>query len=265
MSKFINSIKDGAIKVCNEYGLFPSVMIAQVCLESGYGSSSLSKPPNYNLFGVKGSYKGQSVKMKTWEHVNGKNVNVYANFRKYPSYTESMKDQAKLLVIGVSWNRNIYKNTLVKNAKDYKTATKTLTGTYATDPNYNTKLNDIIKKYNLTQYDGKQSVKPSKPKKPSNTKTYTVKSGDTLSQIAKKHNTTVKNLQSINNIKNPNLIYPNQKIKITGSTKNKIYTVKSGDTLSQIAKKLGTTTKKLQSKNNIKNANLIYPNQKIKY
>ena len=61
------------------------------------------------------------------------------------------------------------------------------------------------------------------------------------------------------------MIYPNQKIKITGSTKNKIYTVKSGDTLSQIAKKLGTTTKKLQSKNNIKNANLIYPNQKIKY
>lgn len=44
--------------------------------------------------------------------------------------------------------------------------------------------------------------------------TYTVKSGDTLSGIAKKYNTTVSNLVSLNNIKNANLIYPNQKLKI---------------------------------------------------
>ena len=43
---------------------------------------------------------------------------------------------------------------------------------------------------------------------------YTVKNGDTLSQIAKNYNTTVNNLVKLNNIKNPNLIYVNQKIKI---------------------------------------------------
>ena len=43
---------------------------------------------------------------------------------------------------------------------------------------------------------------------------YTIKSGDTLSAIAKKYNTTVENLVNKNSIKNPNLIYPNQKIKI---------------------------------------------------
>lgn len=44
----------------------------------------------------------------------------------------------------------------------------------------------------------------------------------------------------------------------------KTYTVKSGDTLSEIAMKYGTTVAKLQSKNGIKNANKIYVGQVIK-
>lgn len=43
---------------------------------------------------------------------------------------------------------------------------------------------------------------------------YTVKSGDTLSAIAKKYGTTVNQLVSWNNIKNPNLIYVGQKIRV---------------------------------------------------
>lgn len=43
---------------------------------------------------------------------------------------------------------------------------------------------------------------------------YTVKSGDTLSSIAKKYKTTVANLVKLNGIKNPNLIYVNQKLRI---------------------------------------------------
>lgn len=46
------------------------------------------------------------------------------------------------------------------------------------------------------------------------TKTYTVKSGDTLSDIASKYKTTVAKLVKDNNIKNANLIYPGQKIVI---------------------------------------------------
>ena len=43
---------------------------------------------------------------------------------------------------------------------------------------------------------------------------YIIKSGDNLSSIAKKHGTTVNQLVQWNNIKNPNLIYPNQKIRV---------------------------------------------------
>lgn len=43
---------------------------------------------------------------------------------------------------------------------------------------------------------------------------YTVKLGDTLGKIADKYNTDYKTLARINGIKNPNLIYPGQKLKV---------------------------------------------------
>src|SRR5699024_10138642 len=96
--------------------------------------------------------------------------------------------------------------------------------------------------------------------------TYKVKKGDTLSAIASRAGTTVKALQDINGISNPNLINVGQKIKLKGSSSSssKVYTVKRGDTLSEIAQRYGTTTRVLQNLNGIKNANLIRPGQKIK-
>ena len=44
-----------------------------------------------------------------------------------------------------------------------------------------------------------------------NSTIYTVVRGDTLSEIALKYDTTVSNLVKLNNISNPNLIYPGQK------------------------------------------------------
>ncbi|MGY0654745.1 N-acetylmuramoyl-L-alanine amidase [Bacillus subtilis] len=48
--------------------------------------------------------------------------------------------------------------------------------------------------------------------------TYTVKKGDTLSVIAKEHGVSVATLQSLNGIKNPNLIKVGQVLKLTGSS-----------------------------------------------
>lgn len=45
----------------------------------------------------------------------------------------------------------------------------------------------------------------------------------------------------------------------------RVYTVKSGDDLSTIAKRLGTSVNNLVAKNGIKNQNLIYAGQKLKY
>lgn len=98
---------------------------------------------------------------------------------------------------------------------------------------------------------------------------YTIKSGDTLSEIALEYGTTVSNILSLNPlITNPNLIYPGQNIIINTSNSNEsvtntTYTVKRGDTLSEIALKYNTTVSNLVNLNNISNPNLIYPGQVI--
>ncbi len=98
------------------------------------------------------------------------------------------------------------------------------------------------------------------------TTTYTVRSGDSLSAIAAKFGTTVSALQSANNIHNANLIYPGQVLKVSEqATTSNTYTVRSGDNLSTIASRLGTTVAHLQSVNGIRNANLIYSGQNLKY
>lgn len=100
-----------------------------------------------------------------------------------------------------------------------------------------------------------------------NTIIYEVKSGDTLSAIALKYRTSVADIVALNPvIKNPNLIYPGQRFTIitnTSSSSSMTYIVKRGDTLSAIALKYNTTVSNLVNLNNIKNPNLIYPNQKI--
>lgn len=94
-----------------------------------------------------------------------------------------------------------------------------------------------------------------------NQKTYTVKSGDTLSQIAKDNNVTVDDLKNLNSL-NSNLIHPNQQLKVTQQATS--YTVKSGDTLSQIAKDNNTTVDNLHHLNNIQDDNKIYVDQQLK-
>lgn len=150
-SEFINSVAVHASNVAQRNGLFTSIMIAQAALESGYGTSQLSQAPNYNLFGVKGSYNGNSVLMWTKEWDGTKFIDVQANFKRYPSFEQSFADNARVIVDGPVQNPDYYAK--VKNAKTYQEAAQALTGTYATDPNYGDKLINIIENYGLAQYD----------------------------------------------------------------------------------------------------------------
>ena len=74
-------------------------------------------------------------------------------------------------------------------------------------------------------------------------------------------------MASLNGISNPNWIYPGQVLKISGSrqSSSRTYTVRSGDTLSGIASRLGVSWYYLKAKNGIGNANLIYPGQVLSY
>lgn len=151
---FLNKAVKQAEKAAKKYGTYPSVMIAQAIVESGWGQSGLSVNAN-NLFGMKagGDWTGASYTSKTREEANGKSYYINAAFRKYNSYEESFEDNGKKLREGVSWQPLRYQGAWIENASTYAAATKALTGTYATDSKYDTALNTRITEYNLNQYD----------------------------------------------------------------------------------------------------------------
>lgn len=93
---------------------------------------------------------------------------------------------------------------------------------------------------------------------------YIVRPGDTMWNIALMHGITLNELISVNHqIKNPNIIYPGQEINIP-MTQTDMYTVQKGDTLWNISQNYGTSLNELKGANpQIKNPNLIYPNQVI--
>ncbi|GMQ73499.1 GH25 family lysozyme [Tetragenococcus halophilus] len=127
---------------------------------------------------------------------------------------------------------------------------------------------DRSKKLKSSGYDPKAVQKIVDKKlapKSSGSKTYTVKSGDTLSGIGSKLGVNWKTLANQNGLKSPYTIHPGQKLKYSGGSSSKTYKVKSGDTLSGIGQKLGISWKTLANKNGLKNPYTLYPGQKIKY
>ena len=97
---FISEIVPHAQRIHREYNILASIVIAQAIHESNWGKSGLATKGK-NLFGIKGTYNGQSVTMRTWEVYNGKSVYVDAAFMKYPSWYGSLQDLANLYRNGV--------------------------------------------------------------------------------------------------------------------------------------------------------------------
>ena len=105
-----------------------------------------------------------------------------------------------------------------------------------------------------------------------------VRSGETLSGIADKYRTSVRRIKQANNLRSSNFIVAGKKLKIpqrgtvisyadTGikkpTGKTIIHKVRSGDSLWIIARKYGTTTKKIQALNGL-NKTTLYIGQRLK-
>jgi LysM repeat protein len=102
----------------------------------------------------------------------------------------------------------------------------------------------------------------------SDTSTYVVGWGDTLSSIALRYGTSVSAIVEANQMANPNLIYVGQRLSIPTSSapvpsNSGVYVVKSGDTLSRIAASHQTTVQYLVQLNGLTNANLIVVGQRL--
>lgn len=217
ISGFIEQIGWSAQDVAANNDLYASVMIAQAILESGYGSSALSNAPYYNLFGIKGSYNGQSVYMATQEYLNGQWVEMNEPFRQYNSYWESFQDHANVLrstsfATGTAHYSGVWKS----QTTSFYDATNYLTGRYATDPGYAQKLNWLIETYQLTRFDTgttqstawsnttstttSETTTTTYSGSTSSAQSYQVASGDTLWDIANRFGTTVDALMASNGL-----------------------------------------------------------------
>ena len=279
--QFIESVAPGAIEGWRKYGVLPSVTVAQAIIESGWGRSGLSTEA-HNLFGIKGSYNGQSVVMRTREVYGGRSVYVNANFRAYPNNSASVEDHGNFL-----YSNSRYRNLL--GDRDYASVARKLRADgYATDPNYANAIINMVQTYGLNRLDtiafsGAQPVITNKGNNGNNNSSasgyYTVQSGDTLSGIANQFATTVQNIAQLNDISNPNRIYVGQRLLVkqpssstttntpstnTGSTVASSYTVQSGENLSEIAAKFGTNWQTLAQLNNLSNPNRIYVGQVLR-
>ena len=102
---------------------------------------------------------------------------------------------------------------------------------------------------------------------------YQIRSGDTLSAIAARNQTTVGALMRANpQIHNANLIYAGQKLNLPGSSDSfqpappsggGRYTVRPGDTLWAIGARFGVSYQAIAQANGITNPNLIYAGQSL--
>jgi LysM repeat protein len=103
---------------------------------------------------------------------------------------------------------------------------------------------------------------------------YVVSAGDTLGSIAKRFGVSEAELQTLNNITDPNAISVGQELRIptsaSGGTEEptsdqeKTYVVEEGDTLSKIAVRFGITIAALQAANDISDPDMLYPGQVLK-
>lgn len=150
---FINAIKDKAIENYDNYGVLPSITIAQAILESSYGNSTLASKYN-NLFGIKANegYNGETISFETNEEYDEV---IVAAFRVYDSFNNSIEDHGKFLKENMRYTEfGLFKG------RNYKDQAQSLENAgYATvkdeDGNkiYAELLIEVIEENNLNMYD----------------------------------------------------------------------------------------------------------------
>ncbi len=220
VSQYIDRFRNIAVQEMNIYGIPASITLAQGLIESGNGNGELAVVAN-NHFGIKctSDWKGKSY-FKNDDKIND-------CFRVYDNPESSFRDHSEFL------KRKRYAPLFELDKNDYEGWANGLKAAgYATNPQYPQLLINLIKKYNLDQYDmsetdyqkikredrvlsqinkniGKQTkdslkqvntATQSKPQFVPLGKTYQVKQGDTLYNISKRFSLSVDELKALNAI-----------------------------------------------------------------
>jgi flagellum-specific peptidoglycan hydrolase FlgJ len=148
---FIGRVAPGAMAAQRKYGVPASVTIAQAINESGWGRSALAAK-DHNLFGIKGTGPSGSDAAPTYEYQNGRPQPRTASFRVYRNTAESIDDHGKLLATSGYYRQSM------ADRHDPDAFAASLTGVYATDPEYGAKLIHLMRRFDLYRYDNPSSA-----------------------------------------------------------------------------------------------------------
>ena len=215
-ASYIEKYKDAAIKAMNAHGVPASLILGVAIHESGSGTSKIARHLN-NHFGIKG--KNNSTELRS-------------AYKGYDSVEDSYNDFIGLLQrrSQFSW---LFDHVGVYDYRSWALAIQK--GGYAQSRTWASQVVNIIKKFKLYEFD-KQAAAPKNEfvasaipallmapvalnKKiktevpPPAYTTYTVRKGDSLYEIARKHKLTVKKIQQLNGIKGT-MLRPGQKLKL---------------------------------------------------
>lgn len=256
-----------AIDEMHAYGIPASITLAQGILESGNGNSDLAHKSK-NHFGIK-CHKTWSGR-KVYHDDDAKNE----CFRKYRKVSDSYRDHSEFLK-----NRDRYAFLFDYKMTDYIAWAKGLKKAgYATHPEYAEKLINLIKRFDLAQYDqasksGKRKVKKPKRrdrkeifKSENGLKYVLAETGDTYDIIATEQSLWMWELLAFNDCEKDHqlaqgdLVYLEMKKM---KAKSEFHVVKEAETLHYISQLHGIQLPKLQYKNRLKKDQNIQVGQKL--
>jgi uncharacterized protein YraI len=152
--QFIAAAAPGAQRGWREFGVPPSVTIAQAILESGWGRSGLATTDK-NYFGIK-CFDGNHGTIANGCHVYKTNectkagdcFGTTASFRTYSSQADSFRDHGNFLRVN-----SRYKPAFTYTRDANKFIWNVWKAGYATDPKYYTKVTGIMATHDLYRYD----------------------------------------------------------------------------------------------------------------
>ena len=171
-SEFVDYFSFAVIKSTKGTNIFPSVKMAQLAIETGWGSSTMESANN--AFGIKANvgWPGKVISKGTREVLGGISKNfvgtgkIYSTrteaiesgaesqtlFRVYSNLEDSIADHTKFLILNPRYGKALKADTPETQAKELQAAG------YATGANYANTLISIIEKNNLKELDKKKSL-----------------------------------------------------------------------------------------------------------
>jgi flagellar protein FlgJ len=139
-----------------QLGVSPKILLAQAAIETGWGRSVVGN----NLFGIKAgsSWTGAKVDAATHEYENGQLISITDAFRAYPNAEASVQDFVSLVQ-----NSPRYRAALGKADDVVGYAQALISGGWATDINYVSKLQAVAMGPSVAAASAPQTAPPTQP------------------------------------------------------------------------------------------------------